>query len=56
MPEQSMHHWKVIVVLVALSGCGAKDPCASVPCSEGRVCRVLEYEKTVCEVPDAGAP
>lgn len=50
-----MHHWKVILLLM-LSGCGAPDPCAKVPCSEGRVCRVLQYEKVVCEVPDAGAP
>ena len=56
MPEQSMHHWKVIPLLLALAGCGAKDPCEDVPCSEGRVCRVLQYEKVVCEVPDAGAP
>ena len=46
----------MIVLLWALSGCGPADPCANVPCSEGRVCVVRSLGKVACEVPDAGAP
>lgn len=43
--------------LVASSACGPPpDPCANVPCSEGRVCVVRSVGKVACEVPDAGTP
>jgi|GEM_PF-6503237 hypothetical protein len=46
---------RLLLILVALTGCGV-DPCANVPCSEGRVCVVKGTEKVACEVPDAGTP
>jgi hypothetical protein len=51
-----MHHAKLIVLLLLVAACGAPNPCANVPCSEGRVCVVKGTEKVACEVPDAGAP
>ena len=58
VPEQQVHDWQVKWwVLLLLAGCGASaDPCANVPCSEGRVCVVRSVGKVACEVPDAGAP
>jgi hypothetical protein len=51
-----MHRWQVIAALL-LCGCGAaKDPCADIPCSEGRVCVVRSVGKVACEVPDGGSP
>lgn len=45
------------VLLLMLAGCGGPvDPCANVPCSEGRVCVVRSLGKVACEVPDAGMP
>ncbi|MFT3707398.1 MAG: hypothetical protein QM817_06990 [Archangium sp.] len=41
----------------ALTGCGAADPCASVPCTAPRVCMMkgsAVSPKVTCEVPDAG--
>ena len=55
VPEQQVHYWQVILLLLA--GCGASaGPCDDVPCSEGRVCVVRSVNKVACEVPDAGAP
>jgi hypothetical protein len=50
--------WFVVLVLGALTaGCGPMDPCASVPCSPGRVCVMkgsAVSPKVTCEAPDGG--
>ncbi len=59
VPEQQVHDRQVILwALLLLAGCGgaAADPCANVPCSEGRVCVVRSAGRVACEVPDAGPP
>ena len=60
MPQQQVHDGQVMrvaLLLMVLAGCGAPpDPCANIPCSEGRVCVVRSVGKVACEVPDAGAP
>jgi hypothetical protein len=46
-----------LLFLLALAGCGAKDPCADVPCTPPRVCMMkgsAVSPKVTCEVPDAG--
>lgn len=48
---------RALWMVLMLSGCGDPvDPCANVPCSEGRVCVVRDLDKVACEVPDAGRP
>ncbi|MFO0596829.1 MAG: hypothetical protein U0228_16060 [Myxococcaceae bacterium] len=49
-----MRWWLLLSVLAA--SCGAKDPCADVPCSSGRVCVVKGTDKVACDAVDGGTP